>query len=723
MSSTQTQTSKNDLTTEVVTTTPLVLYCEEEEEEEEEEGGNYGEVEWPRTMVELEVAVQCPFTRDGLPQNATRMCTLNGQSAVWMSPDYSNCITISQGLEILAQENVTTDNFMDVSVELVELTEESERLEEEDVENAVTVFEAVSMNLRGVENETEDVLDNLFVTVNQLLLAGETELMEAQMKAKTSSRIIQAVEETVMSVQIQGEDYTSKSETFDVSIINVNEETRQSDIQFPKEESKKNGNTDDSNNDGDDDDGADDTITKIVIPKEAIKDATRVQFVLYKDTSFFQTITNTEETTTGPPCAEGEEGCLLKSRVLSSFVISASVGNQKISNLENKVTNTFYHVTDDKDQFTNNSQCVFWDFDAVNGRGDWSTDGCTVSATSNTTTTCECDHLTNFAVLLDIYGNAGEIPEDHRLIITYISIAGAGLSFISLVLALASYACAGRLRKDKRVKVLINLMTALLFMNMAFLFDVVVSELGSSHKYLCFGAAVAMHYTLLCVMTWMAVEAFTMYLALVQVFDSKRRRFMLKMCFLGWGLPAVIVGCSVWIDRENYGYENNLCYLKRIPFFISFFVPVCIVMIWNSVVYILVARQMHRLRKRQTKFNQTFSLTDQLRASFSLTFLLGLTWLFAFFAFGELNLTFTYLFAITNTLQGFVVFLLHCVFKREIRRQWQALCCPCIPLLKEGDDGTYSRSKTVMKNVSGSNLKALKTRPNRVPRSEKVNFP
>lgn len=51
-------------------------------------------------------------------------------------------------------------------------------------------------------------------------------------------RIIQAVEETVMSVQIEGEDYISKSETFDVSIINVNEETRQSDIQFPKEESK-----------------------------------------------------------------------------------------------------------------------------------------------------------------------------------------------------------------------------------------------------------------------------------------------------------------------------------------------------------------------------------------------------------------------------------------------------------------------------------------------------
>lgn len=136
------------------------------------------------------------------------------------------------------------------------------------------------------------------------------------------------------------------------------------------------------------------------------------------------------------------------------------------------------------------------------------------------------------------------------------------------------------------------------------------------------------------------------------------------------------------------------CYLRRIPFFIFFFVPVCIVLVWNFTVYILVLRQMHHLRKRQTRLNQTFSLSDQLRASFSLTFLLGLTWAFAFFAFGELNLTFTYLFAITNALQGFTIFLFHCLFKKEIRRQWQALCCPWIPLLKEGDYGTYSRSKS-----------------------------
>lgn len=78
-------------------------------------------------------------------------------------------------------------------------------------------------------------------------------------------------------------------------------------------------------------------------------------------------------------------------------------------------------------------------------------------------------------------------------------------------------------------------MTALMFMNMAFLFDVIVSEFGNSSKYLCFSAAVIMHYTLMCVMTWMAVEAFTMYLALVRVFDSKAGHFIVKMFLLGWG--------------------------------------------------------------------------------------------------------------------------------------------------------------------------------------------
>ena len=36
--------------------------------------------------------------------------------------------------------------------------------------------------------------------------------------------------------------------------------------------------------------------------------------------------------------------------------------------------------------------------------GGWSTDGCRLASRDNGSVTCECDHLTNFAVLMDMSG-------------------------------------------------------------------------------------------------------------------------------------------------------------------------------------------------------------------------------------------------------------------------------------------------------------------------------
>lgn len=36
--------------------------------------------------------------------------------------------------------------------------------------------------------------------------------------------------------------------------------------------------------------------------------------------------------------------------------------------------------------------------------GEWSDEGCRVVDTNDEYTTCECDHLTNFAVLMDVTG-------------------------------------------------------------------------------------------------------------------------------------------------------------------------------------------------------------------------------------------------------------------------------------------------------------------------------
>ena len=53
-------------------------------------------------------------------------------------------------------------------------------------------------------------------------------------------------------------------------------------------------------------------------------------------------------------------------------------------------------------------ECVYWDTEA---RG-WNTTGCRIIDTSHTSTTCHCQHLTNFAVLMDINGVFSDDSDD-----------------------------------------------------------------------------------------------------------------------------------------------------------------------------------------------------------------------------------------------------------------------------------------------------------------------
>ncbi|KAG7247292.1 hypothetical protein CRUP_004229, partial [Coryphaenoides rupestris] len=45
-------------------------------------------------------------------------------------------------------------------------------------------------------------------------------------------------------------------------------------------------------------------------------------------------------------------------------------------------------------------QCVYWNFNKNNGHGGWDGDGCRTRNTTVDYTTCLCDHLTHFGVLL-----------------------------------------------------------------------------------------------------------------------------------------------------------------------------------------------------------------------------------------------------------------------------------------------------------------------------------
>ncbi|KAL6117451.1 adgrg4 [Pungitius sinensis] len=434
-----------------------------------------------------------------------------------------------------------------------------------------------------------------------------------------------------------------------------------------------------------------DTNATICLPSElnnffpsGERNTTRVQFQFYGTDDLFQdpNITNSTQS----------------SWTLNSFVVSASINNSRISNLKDPVVVCLSHRTIKQPEDT--VQCVFWDFLKNGGQGGWNGAGCETRSLSAHETSCRCDHLTHFAVLLDV--SRTHISGAQSLILTVISYLGCGISSIFLGITLLTHLAFEKLRRDYPSKILINLCAALLGLSMLFLLD---SWLSSFSNYsLCIATAAALHYFLLASFTWMALEAVHMYLALVKVFNIYIPSYIVKLCALGWGIPLVIVSLVLAIDKDAYGSivpeesaaalqsAEQFCWLQDdIFFYVTVVAFLLLILMCNAFVFVVVLIQIRQMRANKQSTSRLSSLHD-LRAVVSLTVLLGLTWSMGFFSFGPGKVFMMYLFSIFNSLQGFFVFLFHCLMKENVRKQWRIfLCCG---RFRPSEYSNWSRSAT-----------------------------
>lgn len=244
---------------------------------------------------------------------------------------------------------------------------------------------------------------------------------------------------------------------------------------------------------------------------------------------------------------------------------------------------------------------------------------------------------------------------------------------------MVTYIAFHKLRRDHPSKILINLCTALLMLNLVFLIDSWLSSFQKAR--LCIAVAVALHYFLLVSLTWMGLEAVHMYFALVKVFNIYIPNYILKFCLVGWGIPAIMVAIILSVKKDLYGTLSStstspFCWIKDDSlFYISVVAYFCLIFLMNFSVFWTVLAQLNSMKSQMQKTRWKMVLHD-LKGTASLTFLLGLTWGFAFFAWGPVRILFLYLFAIFNTLQGFLIFVFHCMMKESVREQWQIhLCC------------------------------------------------
>uniref|UniRef100_A0A4W4HR62 Adhesion G protein-coupled receptor G4b n=1 Tax=Electrophorus electricus TaxID=8005 RepID=A0A4W4HR62_ELEEL len=355
---------------------------------------------------------------------------------------------------------------------------------------------------------------------------------------------------------------------------------------------------------------------------------------------------------------------LIHSLTLNSYVVSASVSNASVNNLTDPVVVTLHHLQP-KEVSSNMER----------ESGGWDSSGCQIGQSNMSHTSCLCWHLTHFGVLLDVSKTG--INERDDMILTVISYLGCGVSSTFLGITLLTYMFFGKLCCDYPSKILVNLSVALLGLNMLFLVN---SWLASLDVYgLCVAVAAVLHYFFLASFTWMALEAINMYLAFVKVFNVYVSSYIHKFCALGWGLPLLIVSIVLVTDKDSYGSTSSLvtaCWVRgNVAFYVSVVAFVALVLVGNTAVLGMVLVQIRQMQGNKAEGGRARVLWD-LRVVASLTFLLGLTWMLAFFAWGPVQVPLLYLFSVFNSLQGFFIFLFHCFMKENVRKQWRThLCC------------------------------------------------
>ncbi|XP_061571275.1 cadherin EGF LAG seven-pass G-type receptor 1 isoform X2 [Cololabis saira] len=300
--------------------------------------------------------------------------------------------------------------------------------------------------------------------------------------------------------------------------------------------------------------------------------------------------------------------------------------------------------------------CVFWDHSiSIGGTGGWSSKGCEVLNRNNSHISCQCNHMTSFAVLMDIskreHGDVLPLK-----IVTYTTVS---VSLFLLLLTFVLLCLLRRLRSNLHA-IHRNLVATLFFSELVFLLGINQTD----NMFVCTVIAILLHYFYMCTFAWMFVEGLHIYRMLTELRNINHGHMRFYYA-IGWGIPAVITGLAVGLDPQGYG-NPDFCWLSVHDTLIwSFAGPIFVVVLVNIVIFILAAKA--SCGRRQKAVERSGAI-PALRMAFVLLLLISATWLLGLMAVNSNVMTFHYLFAICSCLQGVFIFFFHVIFNKEVRK-------------------------------------------------------
>ncbi|XP_067047035.1 adhesion G protein-coupled receptor L4-like isoform X2 [Acropora muricata] len=365
---------------------------------------------------------------------------------------------------------------------------------------------------------------------------------------------------------------------------------------------------------------------------------------------------------------------MVKNAKLGSRIISGRIQPSPSGILKENVTISF---SDGRGANKRNiPHCVFWDFTIKSKlTGDWSTKGCSLVETIDSEILCSCNHLTNFAVLMEVKDNT-EASSGHKTALETITYIGCALSIVGELLTMIAY-CTLTNVKQEPIQIRLNLVTSLAIAQAAFLAGIDATE----EMVMCIVVAAVIHYFYLVGFSWMLFEGIYLYLLVCKVFNAFIR---IRIFYaVAWGVPAVIVALTITMAAlQNDGIlsyvHGDFCWVSRTNELIwTFVAPVLVVCLVNLVLLSFVLYEIRNMPKDKT--SELEKVVAGFKACVVLSPLLGVTWLFGVLSIEQAGLAFQYIFTILNSLQGLFIFLFHIVrngdLRAELRRRLMKYNC------------------------------------------------
>uniref|UniRef100_A0A8C0HYX1 Adhesion G protein-coupled receptor L4 n=1 Tax=Balaenoptera musculus TaxID=9771 RepID=A0A8C0HYX1_BALMU len=356
-------------------------------------------------------------------------------------------------------------------------------------------------------------------------------------------------------------------------------------------------------------------------------------------------------------------------RVISS-VISVSISSNPPTLYElEKITFTLNHI---KTTGKYRSQCAFWNYLPDTMNGSWSSEGCELTYSNETHTSCRCNHLTHFAILMSSGSSIG--IKDYN-ILTRITQLGIIISLICLAICIFTFWFFSEIQST-RTTIHKNLCCSLFLAELVFL----VGINTNTNKLFCSIIAGLLHYFFLAAFAWMCIEGIHLYLIVVGVIYNKG--FLHKNFYIfGYLSPAVVVGFSASLGYRYYG-TTKVCWLSTENNFIwSFIGPACLIILVNLLAFgVIIYKVFRHTAGLKPEVSCYENIRSCARGALALLFLLGTTWIFGVLHVVHASVVTAYLFTISNAFQGMFIFLFLCVLSRKIQEEYYRLfknvpCC------------------------------------------------